>query len=55
MHFLIFFMAFKPQPYIIAIICIIILIFSASKSWSVNDQKEFGGILDIEWWCNEVL
>ncbi|KAL5242667.1 hypothetical protein ACI65C_010077 [Semiaphis heraclei] len=28
---------------------------SACKSWSVNDQKELGGIVDIEWWCNEIL
>jgi len=40
---------------IIGNIILIILIFSACKSWSVNDQKELGGIVDIEWWCNEVL
>lgn len=41
--------------FFIDIIISIILIFSACKSWSVNDQKELGGIIDIEWWCNEVL
>ncbi|XP_026806626.1 neuroblastoma-amplified sequence-like [Rhopalosiphum maidis] len=28
---------------------------SICKNWSVNDQKEMGGIVDIEWWSNELL
>ncbi|CAH1737258.1 unnamed protein product [Aphis gossypii] len=28
---------------------------SICNNWSVNDQKELGGIVDIEWWCNELL
>ncbi|VVC25640.1 WD40/YVTN repeat-like-containing domain,WD40-repeat-containing domain,Neuroblastoma-amplified sequence [Cinara cedri] len=25
------------------------------KNWSIKDQKELGGIIDIEWWCNDLL
>ncbi|KAF0758392.1 neuroblastoma-amplified sequence-like, partial [Aphis craccivora] len=28
---------------------------SICNNWSINDQKELGGIVDIEWWCNELL
>lgn len=41
--------------FFLVIIILINLIFSVCKSWSVNDQKELGGIVDIEWWCNEVF
>lgn len=37
------------------LICFIILNFSISKNWTVHNQKESGGIVDIEWWCDEVM
>lgn len=29
--------------------------FSICKNWSINDQKELGGIADIKWWCDDVM
>ncbi|XP_050419826.1 NBAS subunit of NRZ tethering complex-like [Adelges cooleyi] len=26
-----------------------------SNEWCISDQKEWGGIIDISWWCDEIL